>query len=98
MKTGVARRVPVHPTLAEILGEHREATSPRPDDLIVPNKEERHQDAHRALKAFRRDLKALGLRKRRQTISAGPSSAWLRLMARGGIYSRSSLTGRAATS
>lgn len=71
-KTGIARYIPVHPTLARILAawklrgwaQHM-GRHPGPDDLIVPDDNGNHWDGHRALKAFHADLATLGLRKRR---------------------------------
>jgi integrase len=71
-KTGVAREIPVHPVLAQILNDWKakgwNATygrSPKRGDLIVPSTEGGYRSANYALKAFHQDLELLGLRKRR---------------------------------
>ena len=71
-KTGVAHEVPVHPTLAKVLGawkltgwRQRMGRAPRPDDLIIPTKNDTHRDVRKALEDFHEDLTRLGLRRRR---------------------------------
>ena len=71
-KTGVPRRVPVHPTLASILAEWRLAgwermfgRPPGRDDLIAPSRTLEPRNDSDAAHAFRDDLDALGLRRRR---------------------------------
>lgn len=74
-KTGVTHEVPVHPTLAKVLGlwkltgwrtwMKKMKRSPQPADLIVPNINNDHRDVRKALEDFHEDLDRLGLRKRR---------------------------------
>ena len=73
LKTEVPRQVPVHPTLASVLAQWRlrgwEAMmgrKPTQDDLIVPSRLGRCRSVNHGLKKFLKDLKRLGLRKRRQ--------------------------------
>lgn len=71
-KTRKRRRVPVHPTLARILGQwllsgwekhvHRK---PGPDDLLIPNEEGGPLRVDTMLEVFRADCAALGLRQDR---------------------------------
>jgi integrase len=65
VKTGVARRVPVHPTLRAILAEWKLATQPGAGDLIIPSKLGEHRRVWRSLLRFHEDLDRLGLRRRR---------------------------------
>lgn len=72
-KTGPARLVPVHPTLASLLAgwklggwERTYGRPPGPEDFILPNQEGGRLDCVRSLTDFHRDLDALGLRRRRQ--------------------------------
>ncbi len=68
------RRVPVVPLLARLLAEWKLSgwassygRPPGPEDLIVPDGgPAEHRDASNSLKRFKTDLKALGLRDRRQ--------------------------------
>lgn len=70
-KSGVARRVPVHPVLARLLEEWREiwpvlyGRDPEPDDLIVPTRGMQPRERRDCARARARDLAALGLRHRR---------------------------------
>jgi integrase len=71
-KTERPREIPVHPTLASVLGEWRlegwaRSFGHRPglDDLIVPAREGGMRDVGWALRCFHRDLEKLGLRRRR---------------------------------
>ncbi len=71
-KTGVPRRVPVHPTLARVLAEWKlagwERAYERPpgrDDLVVPARTMKSRDDSDAAHAFRHDLETLELRRRR---------------------------------
>jgi integrase len=71
-KTGVVHEVPVHPTLARVLGawkltgwRQRMGRAPRQDDLIIPTINGTHRDVRKALEDFHEDLGRLGLRKRR---------------------------------
>lgn len=66
VKTGVARRVPVHPVLRAILAEWRLVRPAGDDALIIPGPGGSHRNVHRALRCFRDDLDRLGLRARRQ--------------------------------
>lgn len=71
-KTGVTHEVPVHPTLAKVLGawkltgwRTRMGKAPKLGDLIVPTIKGTHRDVRKALEDFHEDLTRLGLRKRR---------------------------------
>lgn len=71
-KTGVPRRVPVHPTLARVLAEWKLAgwertygRQPTDDDLVVPTRNGTERTRQEAPKALRLDLVALKLRERR---------------------------------
>ncbi len=71
-KTGVAHQVPVHPTLAKVLGawklagwRKRMGRAPKPEDLIIPTINGTHRDVRKALEDFYEDLARLGLRRRR---------------------------------
>jgi integrase len=71
-KTGVPRRVPVHPTLARVLAEWKLAgwermfgRPPTDDDLVVPTRNGTERSRQEAPKALRLDLDVLGLRPRR---------------------------------
>lgn len=73
VKTGMARRVPVHPLLASILEEWRKSgwrdlmgRPPTEADLVIPSREGGHRSANHMLKKFHEDLARLGLRRRRQ--------------------------------
>ncbi len=69
-KTGEVKSVPIHPTLAAILGEWRLqgfalffGRHPQPDDLIVPNRHDvRTPRAKKQLVRLKDDLERLGLR------------------------------------
>ena len=68
-KTGESRAVPMHPTLAKILGAWRLShwtriygRQPTADDLVVPTRNMTPVDAVDAVRAFKADLTALGLR------------------------------------
>lgn len=72
-KTGNARQVPVHPTLARVLAEWKlrgwEETygrKPKPDDLIVPAPGGGLLSSTSELKRLHESLELLGLRRRRQ--------------------------------
>jgi integrase len=72
-KTEVVRRVPVHPTLAKVLAawklggwERMFGRAPKPDDLIVPNRDGQHRHGQRTIRRFHEDLTRLGLRRRRK--------------------------------
>jgi integrase len=71
-KTGVTHEVPVHPTLAKVLGAWKLAgwskwmgRAPNSDDLIIPNINNSCRDVRKALEDFHEDLVRLKLRKRR---------------------------------
>lgn len=76
-KTGASRQVPVHPSLAEVLGAWRASTdleallgrAPNEDDLIVPTADTSRTDSHRthhaAYQGLQEDLRRLELRRRR---------------------------------
>jgi integrase len=71
-KTGVPRRVPVHPTLARILEEWKRAgwertygRLPTPDDLVIPTRNLTERTAQETPKQLHEDLDKLGLRRRR---------------------------------
>lgn len=71
-KTGVPRRVPVHPTLARVLAEWKligwERTYgriPTPDDFITPTRNMTERSAQETPKQLHEDLALLGLRRRR---------------------------------
>lgn len=64
-KTGIPRRVPVHPVLAKILAEWRIFHPAVDDELIVPNRDGNYRNQHRALDRFYEDLDRLELRRRR---------------------------------
>ena len=71
-KTGAVHEVPVHPTLAKVLGawkltgwRGRMGRAPKADDLIIPTINGTHRDVRKALEDFHEDLERLGLRKRR---------------------------------
>lgn len=74
-KTGKQRLIPVHPTLAKLLGEWRLSgwetyvgRKPTPEDLVVPSVDDeatRHMRNTCVADIVHRDLKRLGLRKRR---------------------------------
>jgi integrase len=71
-KTGVPRRVPVHPTLARVLAEWKLAgwertfgRQPTGEDLVVPTRNGTERSRQEAPKALRLDLDALKLRARR---------------------------------
>jgi integrase len=73
VKTENPRRVPVHPALAERLGDWRAGgckallgRAPGPDDLIVPSRLGKNRSANHMLKKFHQDLERIGLRARRQ--------------------------------
>jgi integrase len=71
-KTGVPRRVPVHPTLARVLAEWKLAgwertygRMPTPDDFITPTRNMTERTAQETPKQLHEDLDLLGLRRRR---------------------------------
>ena len=71
-KTQLTRQVPVHPTLATMLGRWKRSgwkekygREPRPEDLILPTEDLKVRKAAHTLKAFRDDLTMLGFRSRR---------------------------------
>ena len=71
-KTGVPRRVTVHPTLARVLAEWKLAgwerthgRMPTPDDFITPSLNMTERSAQETPKQLHADLETLGLRKRR---------------------------------
>ena len=71
-KTGVPRRVPVHPTLARILAEWKLAgwertygRMPTPDDFITPTRNMTARTAQESPKQLHQDQDMLGLRRRR---------------------------------
>ncbi len=71
-KTRVAHVVPVHPTLAKVLGAWRVGgwaqwmkRQPKDEDLIIPTAKGNNRDVRVALQSFYDDLDALGLRRRR---------------------------------
>ncbi len=70
-KTGVPRRVPVHPELAPVLQAWRAqgfeaqfGRAPRGDDLVVPNRDGAFRTDLNTLDGLALDLEALGLRHR----------------------------------
>lgn len=72
-KTGVVRKVPVHPTLAKMLDRWRSSgweklvgRAPGPDDFILPRADGLQRNVGAGLVYFHADLKLLGLRRRRQ--------------------------------
>lgn len=71
-KTGVAREVPVHPTLAAILAQWKlsgflkaHGRHPHPDDFIVLSPRGKRHTDQSILDGLKRDLAELGLRHRR---------------------------------
>lgn len=71
-KTGLHRLVPVHPTLARTLAWWRSlgwsrmlGRTPREDDVLIPSTVGVKRSVSYALKQFKEDLAALGLRERR---------------------------------
>jgi len=71
-KTGVPRRMPVHPTLARVLAQWKLAgwertygRQPTDEDLVVPTRNGTERTRQEAPKALRLDLDALKLRERR---------------------------------
>lgn len=71
-KTKAAREVPVHPTLAAILGEWKLSgwqaqygRLPTPDDLIVPNTKCETREVTSVVQSLHADCKRLGLPRRR---------------------------------
>jgi integrase len=72
-KSGVPRSIPVHPTLARILGEWKlfgwEAVygrKPEPDDFVVPTRLGTARDGSDSQHSFLEDLERIELRGRRQ--------------------------------
>jgi len=73
VKTEHTREVPVHGTLAKMLAAWKLSgwsamlgRQPKPDDLLIPSREDRNRNVNHALKRFHEDLERLDLRKRRQ--------------------------------
>jgi integrase len=71
-KTNVPHEIPVHPVLAKILAAWKlngwqlwMGRAPTSDDLILPTRAGNPRDVRKALEKFNKDLKTLGLRKRR---------------------------------
>jgi hypothetical protein len=71
-KTQVPRRIPVHPTLARVLGEWKSAgfertygRAPTAVDLVVPTRNFTERSAQETPKQLHDDLRTLGLRERR---------------------------------
>lgn len=71
-KTGIARQVPVHPTLAKVLAQWKlsgwqqhHGRQPTDDDRILPAVEGGYLLPQGALKMLRSDLKKVGLRRRK---------------------------------
>jgi integrase len=71
-KSGVPRRVPVHPVLARLLAEWKLAgwertfgRAPTPDDFIVPTRNLTERQSPESQQALLGDLATLGLRRRR---------------------------------
>lgn len=71
-KTQLARSIPVHPTLAQILTAWRTrgwqakyGRAPGPDDLVLPTEDHQVRKAANTLREFHRDLERIGLRARR---------------------------------
>lgn len=70
-KTDRPRQVPVHPVLAAILGEWKagwaeyQKRSPKPDDLVLPNRNGDYLTDSATTKWRKNDFAALGLRSRR---------------------------------
>lgn len=72
-KSGTAREVPVHPTLASVLAswklggfERMLGRRPVADDLLIPSRRGACRSVNHMLKRFHEDLDALGMRRRRQ--------------------------------
>lgn len=72
LKTDVPRDVPVHPTLAKLLGrwlvggwERYMGRPPRPDDLLMPSGADGYLKDNTAHANLQQDLKVLGMRPRR---------------------------------
>ena len=72
VKSEVPRRVPVHQTLAKVLGEWRLSgwaelvgRAPNEDDLIIPSRRGQHRSVTHARTKLHQDLDRIGLRKRR---------------------------------
>jgi integrase len=68
-KTGAVRAVPVHPTLAALLGAWKLAKHREPNELILPSPETKGTgflNSNTTLARFHEDCKLLGLRTRRQ--------------------------------
>src|SRR6266851_3787517 len=73
VKTKRPREVPVHPTLARVLGawkvggwERMMGFAPGPDDLVIPFPDGKHRTTDQTLPLFHQDCEQLGLRLRRQ--------------------------------
>lgn len=73
VKTDQPRQMPVHPTLAKILGrwllrgwQAMMGRPPRPDDLLIPSREGRNRNSNHMKRRFDQDLTRIGLRPRRQ--------------------------------
>ena len=71
-KTQLTREIPVHSTLARILGAWKATgwadkygRDPRPDDLIVPTEKHKVRKSPNTLRDFKKDLALVGLRPRR---------------------------------
>lgn len=83
VKTDNPRTVPVHPTLARILGEWKlsgwpqmfKDKKPLPDDLIVPSRLGKNRSANHLLKRFHEDCARLARRSRRDCASGGSMTA-----------------------
>lgn len=73
VKTNTVRRMPVHSTLAKLLGQWKLqgwpemfGRRPEPDDLVVPSRLGKNRSVNHMLKRFHEDLERVGLRLRRQ--------------------------------
>src|SRR5262245_31094884 len=73
VKTKRPREVPVHPTLARVLGawkvggwQRMMGFAPGPDDLVIPSPDGKHRTTDQTLPMFHRDCRRVGLRLRRQ--------------------------------
>jgi integrase len=101
-KTGVPRRVPVHPTLARVLAEWRLAgwertfgRMPTPDDFVTPTRNMTERTAQETPKQLHHDLDTLEFRRRR---GHDLRRTFITLAQVAGIFSKPSRTARAATS
>ena len=72
VKTGVPRRVPVHPTLAKLLAAWKLSgwqeligQAPTDDDLIIPSRRNENRRVTHGRTKFHQDLERIGLRPRR---------------------------------